>query len=102
MEDQKIPYDEIIDDLNAVTGKKFRHVNRSKVVKGLIHARFKEGFTLDDFKKVHRVKAQQWLGTDMDEFLCPTTLYRPSKFEKYLNQRLEQPIVANMGEYGVP
>ena len=102
MDDQKIPYDEIIDDLNAVTGKKFRHVNKSAVVKSLIKARWEQGFTLDDFKHVHRVKTAQWQGTDMEEYLCPTTLYRASKFEKYLNQRIDQKQVHDMSEFGIP
>lgn len=96
--DDKIPFEEIIADLNEQSGKKFRH--KSAITQSLIRARFRDGFTLADFKKVHRIKAAEWRGTDMDQYLCPTTLYRPSKFEKYLNQI--EPQSQNMAEFGIP
>ena len=41
---------------------------------------------VDDFKKVIDTKAAEWLGTDMEKFLRPQTLFG-SKFESYLNQK---------------
>jgi len=78
-------YECIITHLNKVTGQSYRIA--SKVTKALIRARMNEGFTIDDFKKVHIIKAKQWLDDDkMRGYLAPTTLYRPCHFERYLNE----------------
>lgn len=82
----RVPYQEIIADLNQVTGKKYRHTGSA--TKRKIAARFNDGFTLSDFQHVHKVKAAEWLGTDMEKFLRPETLYG-NKFEGYLNQGIE-------------
>ena len=77
------PYEEIIADLNHKSGKKFR------VTKGArqhISARWKEGYTLADFKYVNSVKSAEWKGTSMATFLRPSTLYIPKHFDDYLNQ----------------
>lgn len=51
-----------------------------------IRARFKEGFTPDDFRKVIDTKVDDWLKRpDMKMYLRPETLFGP-KFESYLNQ----------------
>lgn len=74
----------IIDYLNDSTGKHFRH-NTDKTKK-LIKARIREGFTVDDFKRVIDTKTKQW-GKDkkMKIYLRPETLFG-SKFEAYLNE----------------
>ena len=47
----------------------------------------KEGFTIDDFKTVHRKKYDEWGDDDkMVKYLRPETLYS-NKFEGYLNQK---------------
>ncbi len=74
---------EIINHLNHVAGTSFR--DSSKKTRGLIRARVSDGFTVDDFRMVHCVKAADWLGTDFAKYLRPETLYG-SKFESYLNQ----------------
>lgn len=83
-----IPYEKIIKSLNQRIGKKpdrgFQ--SDSSNTKGLIKARWNEGFRLTDFFKVHKVKAAEWIGTDMEKHLNPSTLYRPANFEKYLQQ----------------
>jgi len=80
-----IPFKEIIDHLNQLTGKNFKHT--TKTTKQAIHARWLDGYRLDDFKHVHTVKSEEWKDdSKMSQYLCPDTLYRPSKFEKYLNQ----------------
>jgi len=77
---------EIIEDLNHVTGKKFRPTT-AETVKHL-NGRLSEGYTLNDFKRVHRVKFAEWgSNPEMEEFLRPSTLYRPSNFEGYVNKR---------------
>jgi len=46
----------------------------------------KEGFTVDDFKKVIDIKASHWLNTDMEMYLRTQTLFG-TKFETYLNEK---------------
>lgn len=73
---------EVVDYLNGSTGKHFRS-NTKETVK-LIKARMKEGFTLEDFKRVINNMKVNWTGTRFQQYLAPTTLFGP-KFETYLN-----------------
>lgn len=78
------PYSEIIAYLNEKTGKHFRNVDSTRK---LIHARFAEGFTFDDFKRVIDNKCARWLhDPKMSEYLRPSTLFG-TKFDAYLNER---------------
>ncbi len=79
-----VPFEEIITYLNKKTKKNYKH-STSKT-KTLIKARAEEGFTLDDFKKVIDVKADEWEDSDMSKYLRPQTLFG-SNFESYLNQK---------------
>lgn len=80
----KIPYKEILSYLNDKVGKNFRHTTKS--TQNHINARFKEGFTLEDFKVVIDKKTSQWLNDgNMSEYLRPETLFG-TKFEGYLNE----------------
>lgn len=83
-EKEKIPYQEVITYLNEKAGKNFR-VSSAKTKK-LIRARFNDGFTLDDFKRVIDTKVFTW-GNDakMSAYLRPETLFG-TKFEGYLNE----------------
>lgn len=59
----------------------------SSATQELIGARLEEGYTVDDFKTVHRKMANIWLNDEeMAKYLRPTTLYAKTKFEGYLNQ----------------
>ena len=91
---------EIIEDLNSVTKRegrqKFKVGDNTKIS---IRARFKDGYTLEDFKHVHRVKSQEWLDTDYEKHLNPGTLYRKSKFPNYVAQKLTAESAPNDG-YG--
>ena len=79
------PYKEVIDYLNAKAGTKFR--DQSKDSRKHIKARFDEGFTLDDFKRVIDGRCAAWKGdAKMSEFLRPSTLFG-TKFESYLNAK---------------
>lgn len=79
-----IPYVEIINYLNDATGKNYR--SSSQKTKKDIKARWNQGFTLDDFKKVIDIKTGEWLNDPkMNKFLRPETLFG-TKFEGYLNQ----------------
>lgn len=74
----------IIDYLNAKCGKKYRYSDSNNE---LIRARLREGFTEEDFYTVIDNKAQDWLGTNMEMYLRPVTIFCKGKFEGYLNQR---------------
>jgi uncharacterized phage protein (TIGR02220 family) len=76
---------EIISHLNQICNTSYRPSSTKTAT--LIKVRLKEGFTLDDFKKVHITKYAEWYGTDMQKYLRPETLYG-TKFESYLNQEL--------------
>lgn len=77
-------FEEIIQDLNTLTGKSFKP--KTKSTRQMIKARLNEGYTLEDFLKVHRKMFKKWRGDpNMVDYLRPQTLYRPSNFESYLN-----------------
>jgi uncharacterized phage protein (TIGR02220 family) len=78
-----IPYTEIIDYLNSRSGSHYRNTDSTR---RLIHARFQEGFTKDDFFTVIDNKIKSWKGTDFEKFIRPQTLFSP-KFEGYLNEK---------------
>ena len=77
-------YKYIVEHLNEKTKKNFKHT--TKKTKSLIDARLKEGFSLEDFKKVIDIKTEQWLDDKkMNSYLRPETLFG-TKFEGYLNE----------------
>lgn len=76
-------YQDIIDYLNQKAGTDFRY--SSADTKKHIRARYNDGFTFEDFKKVIDKKVFEWKGTEMQKFLRPSTLFG-IKFESYLNQ----------------
>ena len=77
------PYQEIIDYLNEKANKNYKAT--SKETRRLILARWKDGYTLEDFQRVIDGRVAKWY-TDarMQEYLRPMTLFS-SKFESYLN-----------------
>lgn len=82
---EDIPYDRVIKYLNAKAGTNYRATNQA--TQRLIKARFNEGMTTKDFKKVIDTKCDDWLkDPKMCEYLRPATLFG-SKFESYLNQK---------------
>ena len=81
-------YKEAVDYLNEKAGTKYK--SSSKNTTKHIKARLNEGYTLEDFKSVIDKKCSEWLNTDMEKYLCPDTLFG-SKFEKYLNQKINGP-----------
>lgn len=76
---------DVIDYLNAKADKRFTTCNSNVQ---LIRARLMNGFTVDDCKTVIDNKVRSWKGTDFDQYLRPSTLFRPSNFESYLNERV--------------
>jgi len=56
----------------------------------LIDARLGENYGIDDFIRVIDKKAEEWMGTPMQKYLRPQTLFG-DKFEGYLNQEDPKP-----------
>jgi len=83
--ERKILVDQVIQYLNEKTNSDYKPSTQRTL--SLIRAREREGFTLEDFKKVIDIKTEEWL-TDsrMNQYLRPATLFG-SKFESYLNQK---------------
>lgn len=81
-----IPYKEIVSHLNKRAGTSYRHTTAK--TQQLIKARFKEGFTEEEFKTVIDKKVKTWLNDlKMNKFLRPETLFG-TKFESYLNEKV--------------
>lgn len=79
-----VEYREIIDYLNAKTGKHYSA--RSRANQEHMSARLKEGRTVEDFKRVIDIKCFQWLDDPkMAQYLRPETLFS-GKFDRYLNE----------------
>lgn len=75
----------IIDYFNERMGTHYTYRNRN--INSLISARLKEGFTVEDFKTVIDNKIASWKGTEWEQFIRPKTLFAPSHFEEYLNEK---------------
>ena len=75
----------ILNHLNDVTGKTFR---KGKSSLDNIRARLRENFTHDELLLVIDYKHEQWKETKYYEHMQPTTLFRPTKFEGYLQNAL--------------
>ena len=70
--------------LNQVANKRYKFVDKTK---RLLLARFKEGYTLEDFKQVIDIKTVEWKDSpEFSKYLRPETLFG-SKFDGYLNQK---------------
>ena len=81
-------YKEIINYLNLKLNTHYK--DTTPKTQSLINARLKEGFSVDDFKKVIDTKYDDWYrDKKMFTYLRPETLFS-NKFENYLNQRKEQ------------
>lgn len=87
----KIDYNIIIYIVDYLNQKaKTNYKPTTSKTKSLITARINEGFTKEDFVKVINNKTREWLGTDMEKYLRPETLFG-TKFEGYLNQKRNVP-----------
>ena len=87
-EPDDIPYKEILDYLNKKTNRpKNKYFKASsKTNRKLIHARWKEGYRLKDFKEVINNKCFSWMNNpEMFDYLRPSTLFGP-KFDQYLKE----------------
>lgn len=70
--------------LNQITEKRYKFIDKTKK---LLTARFKDGYTIEDFKQVIDVKTAEWKDNpNFSKYLRPETLFG-SKFDSYLNQK---------------
>ena len=74
---------EIINYLNEKTNKNFK-TNNNKTI-SLINTRLKDGYSINDFKKVIDLKTNKWLNNNMEAYLRPMTLFS-NKMEGYINE----------------
>lgn len=84
IEKEKENYITIVSYLNEKAGTKYKPSTAK--TRTVIHARLAEGFTVDDFKTVIDKKCAEWMGSDMEKYLRPETLFG-TKFEGYLNAK---------------
>jgi uncharacterized phage protein (TIGR02220 family) len=98
-EQPTIPYQKIIDYLNEKSQRSGRACYRNTTTnQKLIRARFKEGFTAVDFKAAIDHCVTAWLhDTKMAQYLRPSTIFAPSKFENYVTA---VPAVFSNNNYG--
>jgi uncharacterized phage protein (TIGR02220 family) len=82
----------VITYLNEKSGATY---SCNKVNTTVIAARYGDGFTISDFKRVIDKKCLQWLHTTQEKYLRPITLFQNSKFENYLNE--PEPIADERG-----
>ena len=76
---------EIISYLNERVGGRYSP-KTAETVK-LLSGRLNDEYTVEDCKDVIDIKAKEWMGTEMEKFLRPRTLFAPSNFENYLHQK---------------
>ena len=76
-------YSLVIDYLNKKANTNYKPTTKN--TQSFINARVKEGYTVEDFKKVIDSKSKEWLNTDFEKYLRPATLFG-TKFENYLNE----------------
>ena len=84
-EEQKVVY--IVGYLNERAGRNFSTTSRDTA--GMIRGRLEDGYSLEDFKHVIDIKVAKWKGDPkMQDYLRPSTLFRPTNFENYLNESM--------------
>ncbi len=74
---------DVVEHLNIRSGRKFNPQRQQTA--NLVISRLKEGYTVEDLKKIIDCKVEKW-GNDekMRQFLRPETLFAPSKIDGYL------------------
>ena len=80
---------EVISYLNLKAKKNFKVDTASH--QKFIKARLKEGYVLEDFKKVVDVMVAKWKGTEYEQYLQPQTLFG-NKMDNYLNQPMTRKV----------
>ena len=77
-----VNYANVIAYLNKKSGKHFKDTETNRK---LIRSRLSEGFSKDDIKTAIDHVVAGWKGTEMERYIQPSTIFRASKFEGYVN-----------------
>lgn len=78
------PETEILEYLKQLTGTKFRPIKSNLT---LISALFKAGFAQEEIIEVIQLKTVQWKNNPvMAPYLRPSTLFKMSNFDNYINE----------------
>lgn len=77
-----VNYANVIAYLNKKSGKHFKDTETNRK---LIRSRLNEGFSKDDIKTAIDHVVAGWKGTEMERYIQPSTIFRASKFEGYVN-----------------
>lgn len=80
---------EVISYLNLKAKKNFKIDTASH--QKFIKVRLKEGYVLEDFKKVVDIMVAKWKGTEYEQYLQPQTLFG-NKMDNYLNQPMPRKV----------
>ena len=80
---------EVISYLNLKAKKNFKVDTASH--QKFIKARLKEGYVLEDFKKVVDIMVAKWKATEYEQYLQPQTLFG-NKMDNYLNQPMPRKV----------
>ena len=80
---------EVISYLNLKAKKNFKVDTASH--QKFIKSRLKEGYVLEDFKKVVDIMVAKWKGTEYEQYLQPQTLFG-NKMDNYLNQSMPRKV----------
>jgi len=78
------PYEEIISYLNNKVKSNYNF--NTEIYKQFIRGRIDAGATIEDFKTIIDKKCVDWINTEREKYLRPSTLFSKSKFDEYLNQ----------------
>lgn len=74
--------DEVLLYLNKVTGRGFKIETKGN--RKFPSARLKEGYTVEEMKKVVNIMYEQWNGTQWEDYLRPQTLFNGEKMPGYM------------------
>ena len=80
---------EVVSYLNLKAKKNFKFETASH--QKFIKARLKDGYVLEDFKKVVDIMVAKWKGTEYEQYLQPQTLFG-NKMDNYLNQPMPRKV----------
>lgn len=80
-----------LDYLNQKAGRNYKHTTKSHI--SSINARLKDGFSAEDVKLVIDLMCAKWINNpEMVQYLRPSTLFNPEKFQGYLAAAKSNPI----------
>jgi len=78
--DYKSKAEEVLKFINDTTGRRFKNA------KNIIACFKREKCSVEDCRKIIRFKWGEWKGTDMEKHVNPTTPFRASHFQSYLDE----------------